>query len=124
MDSFRVLPPSFAALKEHVKRSAFIAGHLLGKADELNPLMPDYTDWGWSMDSGILKPVWTLKTSDTIYKELQKTCQCGEKNSCMKSNCSCKDTICLPYCKCRGQCNKDKKLNKLLCDDCGCCLYR
>ena len=43
--TFRALPPSIGALKEHVKRAAFIDGHLWGRADELSPELPNFSDW-------------------------------------------------------------------------------
>ena len=70
--------------------------------------MPDLALWGWQwLADGSLVPYWTGVTSDDAYKKLQQTCNCGEKNNCLKSNCSCKDTSCLPFCKCRGLCTKD-----------------
>ena len=107
-DTFRALPPSQGALKQHILRSAFVAGHLWGKADEPNPILPDVTEWGWCYsDNEDLIPVWTLQHDDTVYKACKKKCNCGEKNNCLKGNCSCTGTKCLPTCKCRGGCGKD-----------------
>ena len=73
-----------------------------------SPDLPDLALWGWQwLADGSLVPYWTGVTSDDAYKKLQQTCNCGEKNNCLKSNCSCKDTSCLPFCKCRGLCTKD-----------------
>ena len=112
-ETFRSLPPSLGALREHVKRAAFVAGHLWGRANDLNPELPDYSNWGWEFRiDGVMMPVWTIITSDVAYNNLQKTCRCGDKNSCLKTNCSCKETACLPYCKCRAKCSKDNLANQ------------
>ena len=84
-------------LKQHILRSAFVAGHLWGKADEPNPILPDVTEWGWCYsDNKDLIPVWTFQHDDTVYKACKKKCNCGEKNNCLKGNCSCTGTKCLP----------------------------
>ena len=31
-----------------------------------------------------------------------KKCSCGEACGCMKDKCNCKETKCMPICKCRG----------------------
>ena len=83
-DTFRALPPSQGALKQHILRSAFVAGHLWGKADEPNPILPDVTEWGLCYsDNEDLIPVWTLQHDDTVYKACKKKCNCGEKNNCL-----------------------------------------
>ena len=74
-----------AALREHVKRSAFVSGHLWGRANHLNPVLPNYSHWGWNYKSdGGLTPIWTTIVNDIAYKALKKTCRCGDKNSCQK----------------------------------------
>jgi len=104
-------------------RAVFVSGHLWGKADQPSPLLPDLTLWGWCIKDDQLVPLWTRVASTTdVYKAVRKKCGCGKKNSCLKNNCGCRETKCLPTCACRGECRKDKPsddeaiMNKLLYD--------
>ena len=117
VDSFRQLPPSESALYYATLRASYVAGHLWGKADTFAPEVPCFEDWGWEplTDSehedpnAVLRHIWTTKLDldGTTFKKVSKVCTCGEKSSCLNKNCSCKDTACLPMCKCRGLCKKD-----------------
>ena len=46
VDSFRQLPPSRSALYYHILRSAYVSGHLWGRADLFAPELPAFVDWG------------------------------------------------------------------------------
>ena len=71
-ETFRVLPPSLGALREHAKRAAFVAGYLWGRAHHINPVLPEYSHWGWNYNSdGGLTPIWTAIVNDTAYKALK-----------------------------------------------------
>jgi len=108
-DTFRSLIPSQDAHGLHIMRAAFVSGHLWGKADQPSPLLPDLTLWGWCIKDDQLVPLWTRVPSSTdVYKAVKKKCGCGKKNSCLKNNCGCRETKCLPTCACRGECRKDK----------------
>ena len=108
-ETLRSVPPSPAALLQHIKRAAYISGYLWGKAEQASPTLPDIEQWGWSFSGeDVLAPVWTLKRSDNVFKILVKSCGCGEQGKmCMRETCSCKRRKCLPFCKCRGDCEKD-----------------
>ena len=108
-ETLRPVPPSAAALLQHIKRAAYIAGYIWGNADQAAPTLPNVRHWGWSFSSeDILTPVWTLKRSDNVFQILVKSCGCGgEGKVCMRENCSCTGRKCLPFCKCRGCCEKD-----------------
>ena len=72
-ETSRSLLPSMAALKQHTKRSAHIAGHLWGMAYENNPELPPFTEWGWEMtENGDAKPVWTKSICATEYMHPSK----------------------------------------------------
>jgi len=110
-EKFRSLPPSKGALLQHVKRCAFIAGHVWGGSDEARPTLPSYSDWGWMVvDSDNIVPIWTENTSDTAYATLQAKCGCRAKDPCSRRSCKCWGRKCLSYCKCRGQCRKTQIL--------------
>ena len=40
------IPPPQAALDQHIKRSSYQAGHVWGQSLEVQPELPDVTDWG------------------------------------------------------------------------------
>lgn len=116
-DTFRKLPPSRAVLKEHVKRSAFISGHLWFGSQQSQCHLPAYTGFGWKHpddDQHLIIPVWTTNIDDKAYDKVQRTCGCHSKDPCSTSRCKCNDTKikCLPFCRCKGLCYKDTLARK------------
>ena len=54
------MPPSQAALYQHIRRSLLQAGFIWAQALVLQPVLPPFTDWGWKRSSaGHLMPFWT-----------------------------------------------------------------
>ena len=53
------IPPTSGALKEHVKRAAFQAGHIWNQSTVCNPQLPSPGDWGWTKVDGTWVPHWT-----------------------------------------------------------------
>ena len=53
------IPPTSGALKEHVKRAAFQAGHICNQSTVCNPQLPSPGDWGWTKVDGTWVPHWT-----------------------------------------------------------------
>ena len=45
--SVQNIPPTYAALEQHVKRSALKGGHVWGQALVPEPVLPPPTYWGW-----------------------------------------------------------------------------
>ena len=41
------IPPTKEALRQHVKRAVFQAGHIWGQSQIANPVIPSPADWGW-----------------------------------------------------------------------------
>ena len=98
------IPPSSAALLQHVKRAAFQAGHIWGQALKVNPTLPCPSEWGWKLDSeGIWVPLWsTLPEASKGCRELIK---CASKKRCTgRSQCSKSSLPCTQLCFCGGQC--------------------
>ena len=58
---FDNIPPTESALKEHVKRTAYQAGHIWGQTLTPRPELPSPQDWGWNFDDGMWKPFWTTQ---------------------------------------------------------------
>lgn len=94
------IPPTQAALLQHVKRAAFISGHVWAKS--LLPMqdLPAFEEWGWKEDG---KPYWTeLPEASRGVRQLIK---CGCKKGC-KTNCKCNIAMlpCTELCVCKGSC--------------------
>ena len=102
--SVQNIPPTYAALEQHVKRSALQGGHVWGQALVPEPVLPPPTDWGsHRSDDGPYTPLWTT------LPEASKTCyelvSCGCKKGCRK-RCKCKNASlqCTGLCFCEGEC--------------------
>ena len=89
--SVQNIPPTYAALEQHVRRSALQGGHVWGQALVPEPVLPPPTDWGWHRcDDGPYTPLWTT------LPEASKTCyelvSCGCKKGC-RNRCKCKSVF-------------------------------
>ena len=102
------IPPTLAALEQHIKRAAYQAGHVWGQTLIGQPEIPSPDCWGWEKgegDSG-WTPLWTS------LPEAAKACHGLIKYGCKKS-CSNKCTCvkaklkCTKLCLCSGQCVMD-----------------
>ncbi len=97
------IPPTRAALEQHVKRAAFQGGHVWGQTLLPQPALPSPCNWGWIKTEGLYEPYWTT------LPEASKTCyelvSCGCKKGCVK-NCKCKKAglQCTALCQCEGEC--------------------
>ena len=94
------IPPTQNALQQHIKRAAYIGGHVLGSS--LHPMMnlPAFEDYGWNTDA---TPYWTnLSQASENLRELIK---CGCTKGCT-GRCQCKQASlpCTELCKCKGTC--------------------
>lgn len=101
------IPPTKAALEEHIKRAAYQAGHIWGQTLKPQPLVPNPNDWGWEVSENGYKPHWT--TLPIAEKACQELISCKCTKSC-KGNCKCfkaKPRLeCTLLCKCGGNCYK------------------
>ena len=98
------IPPTEAALVEHIKRAAYQGGHCWGQS--LIPIqnLPSPADWGWIKDSdGQWMPYWTaLPEAAKSCKELIK---CGCRKACRPPcKCSKASLPCTELCNCAGSC--------------------
>ena len=89
--NLKLIPPSRAGLKEHVKRAAYYAGWVNYQCIG-NVSLPPPTDWGWSMENGLYKA--DLLTS---------TCGCTTEK-CLKCKCATSSLPCLAFCNCKRKC--------------------
>ena len=99
--SFDDLPPTQNALKLHIQRAAYTAGHIWGQALQKCPILPSPLNWGYEMKEDQLCALWT--TLPTLSKDHLSICSC--KKQC-KAPCGCvtKKVCCTSLCACRGSC--------------------
>ena len=79
------IPPTLAALEQHIKRAAYQAGHVWGQTLVAEPKLPTPACWGWEKgedDSG-WTPLWT--TLPEAAKACHELIKCGCKKSCSKN---------------------------------------
>ena len=72
---FDAIPPTRAALIEHCKRAAYQAGYVWGQALIPNPRLPNPQEWGWNLENGVWRPLWT--TLPDVMKICQEFIHCG-----------------------------------------------
>ncbi len=101
-----LLPPTQAALFQHIKRAAYQAGHW-AQVMIAAPEMRSPVDWGWKKK----KPrMWMGSTLDYSTMEATEACRelirCGCKKEC-KGRCKCQKAAlqCTTLCNCGGQCS-------------------
>ena len=99
------IPPTKAALEEHVKRALYQGGHVWGQVLVSTPELPSPCKWGWSKTSeGDYEPFWTcLPDAGKSSYELV-SCKC--KKGCV-GQCKCKKAHlqCTALCFCEGECD-------------------
>ena len=99
-------PPTSAALLQHIKRTAFQAGHIWGQCLITRPFVPSPGYWGWEKCSG------ELSFGPLFRKPLRPATSCSAKcKRACKRNCKCykANLQCTSLCACDGQCygNRD-----------------
>lgn len=98
--TMETLPPTKAALVQHIKRAVYQGGHCWGHATVAAPEMPSPENCGWTEPSN-WKPVWTtLPEAAVSSRELLR---CGCKKGC-RGRCACKKAAlrCTALCQCGG----------------------
>ena len=101
------IPPTSAALTNHVHRAAYIAGHVWGQCLVPMQNLPSPEDWGWRFVMNKLVPNWTsLPEASHAMRELIR-CGCKAGNRCTR-RCKCvsADLPCTELCLCKGDCER------------------
>ena len=106
-NNVQLIPPTKAALEEHVKRAAYQGGHVWGQTLLPTPELPPPSNWGWiKNDEGVYEPHWTKlpKAAHSCYELV--SCKC--KTRCVK-RCKCKKAAleCTYLCVCEGECSQN-----------------
>jgi len=109
--SIEHIPPTSAALTQHVLRAAYQAGHCWGQSLLENPIMPTPDKWGWTFLNNEWQPLWTLLPEASMVCRELLTCGCTKHCSgackCVKAN-----LRCTSLCQCLGECRDTITLNK------------
>ena len=100
------IPPTQAALLEHIKRAVYQATHVWSQALDPSPELPSPEHWGWKLTESGWKPFWT-KLPEVAASCLELV-HCGCKKGC-KNQCKCRvlNLECTELCHCKGECNTD-----------------
>ena len=101
--SLENIPPTYAALREHIKRASYQA-NCWNQALTPNPELPSPTDWGWRKDTEGLQPFWTTlpEAAESCYELIRCSCKkgCVRRCKCVKAALKC-----TALCFCSGECS-------------------
>ena len=97
------IPPTKAALMNHVMRATFQAGYIWSQSLVRQPLLPNPSQWGWEKQENGWVPVWSnLPAAQQSCYEL---IHCGCKKACRGLyKCSKANVPCTALCVCGGKC--------------------
>ena len=100
------IPPTHAALVQHIKQATYQAGHVWSQCVVTNPTLPSPSDWGWVKYLDNWRPHWTDLPEAS--KHCSELIHCGCKKSCSPC-CKCRSANlpCTDLCKCRRACYQD-----------------
>ena len=84
--AYESIPPTQAALKEHVKRAAYQAGIVWAQATDPQPDIKSPADYGWVKDGDTWRIFWT--TLAPIAASCQELTKCLCKKDCTR-RCKC-----------------------------------
>lgn len=97
------IPPTRAALEQHIRRAVYQGGYVWGQTLLRQPVLPSPSDWGWQRQNDLWSPYWTAlpQAKNTCYELIR----CGCKMSC-KGRCKClkANLACTGLCNCGGNC--------------------
>ena len=97
--SYQAIPPTQAALKEHIKGAAYQAGIVWGQATNPRPDIPSPEEWGWKKQGFLWQIHWTdLPPISSSCQELTKcVCKKGCSGRCKCYRCG---LVCTQLCSC------------------------
>ena len=108
LKSLENIPPTKAALFQHIKRVILVTSFIWHKA--LNRLLSlpnfDRYGWEWNERTKLWVPYWT--TLDDVSSACALMLNCSCTRSC-SGNCKCSKAglRCTPLCKCEGGCERN-----------------
>ena len=96
------LPPNQGALMQHIRRAAYQAGHVWSTSLVKDAHWPSPTEWGWKMETNVLRPLWTeLPEVSRVSQQLIK-CRCQERCNISRCRCLRSSLPCTDLCRCGG----------------------
>lgn len=101
------IPPTSAALRQHIKRAVYQAGICWSQMTVLAPRLQSPSDWGWIKTDGRWNVHWTdLPQASKACRQLVR-CGCSSSIGC-KTRCTCIKAAlqCTALCKCAGLCTR------------------
>lgn len=101
------IPPTAAALRQHILRAAYQCGYIWGQSLVKEPPLSSPSNWGWQREDGKpWRPVWTTlpQAQDSCYELIRCGCKqgCRGRCTCLKANLQCTG-----LCFCGGDCSQD-----------------
>lgn len=98
--SYEAIPPTKAALLQHVKRAAYQAACIWSQATTCQPEPVSPSEWGWTKKDDEWQVLWTELSP--IAESCQQLTKCGCKVEC-KGRCKCYQfgLTCTALCSCR-----------------------
>ena len=102
------LPPTRAALFQHVKRATYQAGNVWCQSliSALN--LPYPIDWGWKIVSNEYVLLWTTLSDAWVSSRELLKCGCNIEKGCSgRCTCARPGFPCTELCKCNGDCESD-----------------
>ena len=104
--SIENIPPTKAALPQHIKRAAYQAGHVWGQALEPMQELPSPAEWGSQQPPGGWSPKWTMLAEAS--KACSELISCGCKRACCGlCKCTKANLPCTALCSCAGSCYQE-----------------
>jgi len=108
--SLENIPPTQAALFQHVKRALLQGSFFWRQATSVHQEIPNFGAWGWYKDdSNKWQPLWTTLNDASMACAILLHCTC--RKSCTgRCKCNRAGVKCTALCKCEGGCvNNDDK---------------
>jgi hypothetical protein len=96
------IPPTQAALRQHIKRACY-QSHCWNMSLSTDPQLPNPADWGWTKVQDEWQPLWS--TLPEAAKSCYELIHCGFTKGC-SGRCKCAKAAlkCTTLCACSGDC--------------------
>lgn len=87
------LPPTQAALYQHIHRAMLQASFFLSQATSVHQVIPNFENWGWHKDdNGVWLPLWT--TLEDSSRPVPSCCNAAARNLALE-NASATELVCV-----------------------------
>ena len=99
------IPPTKAALEQHIRRAAYQAGYVWEQTCVAQQELPSPSDWGWQFVAVGWTPIWSLLPEAA--KACHELIHCKCKKACRGlCKCSKANLSCTALCFCAGSCQQ------------------